>query len=211
MNRREFVLSGAGLAAAEPQDPTGFRLGVVDLRACFDANRYARVKEVAVDLAALRDRYATEIQKLRKELAEHNDALAGLPPNGELYVDKVRKAGHAEYDIKVLQEVSRRRARDLAKELQSRVYAEILRATRIVGDRLKLDLVVKEGEPKLAEDDAEGLAILTREVLHHRNAVDITAAVLDQLNTDWAAAWSCETCKRKVAPPACPDCGARRP
>lgn len=210
MNRREFVLGGAGLAAAEPQDPPGFKLGVVDLRACFDANRYARVKEVAAELAAARDRYAREIQKLRKDLAEHNDMLATLAPNSELYVDRVRKAGHAEYDIKVLQEIARRRARDLGRDLQSRLYTEILRVTRIVGDRLKLDLVVKEGEPKLAEDDGESLAMLTREVLHHRNAVDITSAVIDQLNADWAVAWLCERCKLKVAPPACPDCGARR-
>ncbi|HEX7896920.1 MAG TPA: hypothetical protein VF950_04125 [Planctomycetota bacterium] len=208
MNRREFVLSGA--VAAAGQDAPGFRVGSVDLRLCYDPARYARVQEVAAEVAALRDRYAREVREKRKEQADFQDAASAAPPLSEIYVEKVRKAGHAEYDVKVLQEVSRRRVRELAKDLHARVYAEILRVTRSVGDRMKMNLVLREGEPRLADDDADGLAMLTREVLHLGGAVDLTPAVLAQLNADWAAAWTCAACKRKVAPPACPDCGARR-
>lgn len=208
MNRREFVLSGAGLAAPDPQEPAGFRIGVVDLKSCFDPARYARMKEVAAELAAFRDRYSKEIQRLRKELAGLQEDVAGLSPATEMYVDKVRKAGHAEYDLKVLQEVGRRRSRELAKDLQARVYAEILRATRLAGERQMIDLVVRDGDARLTDDDEP---LITREVLHHRNAIDLTPAVLDQLNADWAAAWVCDKCKRKVPAPACPDCGVRRP
>ena len=209
MNRREFVLSGAVAAAA--QDAPGCRVGSVDLRLCFDPARYARVQEVAGDVAALRDRYAREIREKRKEQADFQDAAAAAPPLSEMYVEKIRKAGHAEYDVKVLQEVSRRRVRELTLDLRSRVYAEILRVTRVVGERMKLHLVLREGEPRLADDDADGLSLMTREVLHVGGAVDLTPAVLAQLNADWAAAWTCAACGRKVAPPACPDCGARRP
>ena len=77
-----------------------------------------------------------------------------------------------------------------------------------------LDLVLRVDEPRLQEDDAESNAvqrIASREVLFHQDALEITPQVLARLNGDWAKAWTCVACKRKLADEKCPDCGAKRP
>ena len=51
-----LVLAGAGIASAgEPQDKdkSTFKLGVVNLRTCFDKDKFERVKEIDAELQKL--------------------------------------------------------------------------------------------------------------------------------------------------------------
>jgi len=212
-SRRDFLAGGAALAAVEQAAPVHQRIGVVDVRKCFEKEKYTRMAESLEELGRLRDQLSQEAVALQKKIAGLTDDLAIASPKGDIYVDKLRLRSHAEYDLKLLQEVSRRKLRDRLADLETRVYAEIRRVIAEIARVRNLDLVLRVDEPRLQEEDPEAAAAqrnASRDVLYHADALDITPQVLARLNADWAKAWKCEACKRKVADEKCPDCGAPR-
>lgn len=212
-SRRSFLAGGAALVSVEQGQPAPVRVGVVDVRKCFEKEKYSRMAESLDDLGRLRDQLAQEAVLLQKKIAGLTDDMATASPKGDVYVDKLRLRTHAEYDLKLLQEVSRRKLRDRLADLETRVYAEIRRVIAEIARARNLELVLRVDEPRLQEEDPEAAAAqrnASRDVLYHADALDITLQVLARLNADWAKAWKCEACKRKVAEEKCPDCGAMR-
>jgi Skp family chaperone for outer membrane proteins len=215
-SRRGFLSGGLALAGAwgspEQGAPGALRIGVVNVRRCFDKEQYARMKEGLEELGKLRDAITREGEELQKKVAALADLMSHTPRSADLYVEKLRQRAHAEYDLKLLQEVGNRKVRDRLSELELRVQGDIRRVVARVARARQLDLVFRADEPRAPEDDAEASGrAATRDLLFHQDSLDITAPVLEGLNADWAQAWSCADCKRKVADLKCPDCGRNRP
>jgi len=213
-SRRSFLAGGAALAAVEQAAPVQHRIGVVDIRACFDKDKHVRMVESLDELGQFRGQLAREIEETQKKIASLTEQMNGASSKGDLYVEKLRLRGHAEYDLKVLQEVARRKLRDRLTDLETRVYADLRRVIAQVAKARNLDLVLRVDEPRLQEEDPEQAALqrnASRDVLFHADALDVTPQVLARLNAEWAKAWTCAACKRKVADEKCPDCGAKRP
>jgi Skp family chaperone for outer membrane proteins len=209
-SRRSFLAGSAALAGAPRQAAQAFpKVGVVNVRSCFEKDKNGRVAEATEELGKLRDQLSQEAVALQKTIANLANKMEDMPRNGDLYVDKVRQRAHAEYDLKLLQEVLRRKVRDRLGDLESRVYADIRRIVAQLAQGMNVDLVLRVDEPRLQEEDAEGHSaqrIASREVLFHRDALDLTPQVLMRLAADWAKAWTCPTCKRKVVEEKCTDC-----
>src|SRR5258706_11056058 len=204
--RRSFlsgtVAVAGGMGAPFQNAAAPLQLGVVNVRQCFDKDKYARMAEALEDLGKLRQQFLKEGAELQKKIASLKEMMDAVSPNGELYVEKTRLCAHAEYDLKLLQEVARRRLRDRAADLESRVYADLRRVVAKVARTQNLDVVLRVDDPRTQEEDPEANALqrlLSREVLFHRDALDVTAQVLAGLNAEWARAWPCAACKRKVA------------
>src|SRR5438046_353269 len=157
-SRRGFLTGGValagGLGATEQAGPAPLTIGVVNVRACFEKDKYKRMAEALEELGKLRDELTKEGQELQKRIAALSEMMAGATPNGELYVEKLRLRAHAEYDLKLLQEVARRKLRDRVSDLESRVYGDIRRVVAQLARGLNLDLVLRVDEPRLQEDDA---------------------------------------------------------
>jgi Skp family chaperone for outer membrane proteins len=204
-----------GLRPGAQGAPAGPRIGIVNIRSCFEKDKYVRMAEALGELAKLRDDLNAEGGEIQKKIAVLGEQMERAQRErgaADLYVDKLRERAHAEYDLKLHQEVSRRKIRDRLGDLESRVHAELRRAVAQVARAKGLNLVLRVDEPRLQEEDPEApQRNASREVLFHEDALDVTPEVLAQLNADWAQAWRCERCKRKVADAACPDCGAKRP
>ena len=217
VSRREFMAGSVAIAspAAEAAQggQAGLKVGVVNARSCFEKDKYARMAEAMDELEKFRAELDRQAKDLQTKIAGLTDQMQAAPPRGDLYVDKVRLRAHAEYDLKLLQEVARRKLRDRLADLEGRIYADLRRVVAQVAKAQNLDLVLRVDESRLLEEDAEGSAVQrnAREVLFHRDAMDVTALVLAGLNADWAKAWTCAACKRKVPDDKCPDCGAKRP
>jgi len=193
-DRRSFLAAGVAAAGFGQEREGAFLIGTVNVKACIE--KYDRMKEVEGEITALRDRFAREGEELRKKivlLTEQLDQVRNAPAT---YLETVRLRGHAEYDLKLNQEVAQRRVRDLAVDYDARITVDLRRAVALVAPDRKVQLVVRA-------DDTGGGA---REVLFHEPALDLTPLVLARLNSDWKKAWVCPTCKRKVAEPACRDC-----
>ena len=215
-SRRGFLSRGlalaGGLGAAEQGAPAPLRVGVVNVRRCFEKDQYVRMKEGLEELGKVRDTITREAEELQKKIAALADLMNRTPRSAEIYVDKLRQRAHAEYDLKLLQEVGTRKVRDRLSDLELRVHADLRRVIGQVARALQLDLVLRADEPRPQEEDAEAQQrTASRDVLFHQDLLDVTAPVLERLNADWAQAWTCLDCKRKVADPKCPDCGKNRP
>lgn len=217
-SRRAFLAGGlaaAGRARSAGQGvPVPSKVAVVNVRACFDRAKYSRMVEVAEDLVRLKDdlgKEGTVLQKRIQDLTEQMDAAKG---STELYLEKFRLRAHAEYDLKLLAEVSKRKLAARVADGEARIYADLRRVVSDLARRQGLDLVLRSDDARLPEEDPQansGERIAAREVLFYQDALDLTPQVLARLNQDWAAAWTCGPCKRKVADEKCPDCGAKRP
>jgi Skp family chaperone for outer membrane proteins len=217
-SRRSFLAGGLAVAgrvtAAEQGAPPATMLGVVNLRACFDKTKYTRMAEMAEDLVKLRTDLEKEAGLLQKRIGDLTEQVDGAKGSTELYLEKFRLRAHAEYDLKLHGEVSKRRLAARVADVETRVYAEVRRVVSDLARTQGLDLVLRSDDGRVPEDDPQsnsGERIAAREVLFHRDGLDLTAQVLARLNKDWAAAWTCGACRRKVADEKCPDCGAKRP
>ncbi|HLY08356.1 MAG TPA: hypothetical protein VKW04_03515 [Planctomycetota bacterium] len=217
-SRRSFLAGGLAVAgrvgAAEQVAPPAPTLGVVNLRVCFDKSAYTRMAEMTEELAKLRSDLHLEGSILQKRISELTEQVDGAKGSTDLYLEKVRLRAHAEYDLKLLAEVSKRKLAARLADLDTRLYADVRRVVSDLARQRGLDVVLRSDDVRAPEDDSQATAgerIAGREVLFHREALDLTPQVLARLNQDWAAAWRCGACQRKVADEKCPDCGAKRP
>lgn len=217
-SRRSFLAGGlavaARAAAAEQDARPASTVAVVNLRVCFDRSKYVRIAEMAEELAKLKNDLAAEGALLQKRIAELTEQVDGAKGSTELYLEKFRLRAHAEYDLKLLAEVGKRKVAARVADAESRITADVRRVVSDLARKQGLDLVLRSDDARLPEDDPPanpGERIAGRDVLFYRDALDLTPQVLARLNQDWAAAWACAACKRKVAGEKCPDCGAKRP
>lgn len=193
-DRRGFLATGFAAAGFGQERDGAVRVGTVNVKACLE--KYDRMKEVEGEIAALRDRFVREGEELRKKIVLLTEQLDQVKNAPAAYFEAVRLRGHAEYDLKLSQEVAQRRVRDLAVDYEARITVDLRRAVALVAPDRNLQLVVRI-------DDA---GVGAREVLYHEPGLDLTPLVLARLNAEWKKAWACPTCKRKVAEPACRDC-----
>jgi len=96
------LAGGAGVAVAGEQDKDkpGFKLGVVNLRTCFDKDKFDRVKEIDTELQKLADEYAKKIQEIEKKMVQLKEQVDGLPPESKLRADKILQLRRLETDLK---------------------------------------------------------------------------------------------------------------
>jgi Skp family chaperone for outer membrane proteins len=201
------------VTAAEQDAPPGSKLGVVNLRTCFDKMKYTRMAELAEDLVRLRNDLDRETRDLQRRIADLSEQMEVAKNSTELFLEKFRLRAHAEYDLKLQAEVGKRRVSARVADGESRIYADVRRVVSDLARDLRLDLVLRADDVRLPEEDPLANSverIAAREVLFHREALDLTAQVLARLNRDWTNAWTCAACKRKVGDEKCPDCGAKR-
>jgi len=160
VSRREFLAGSAVLAGGgEQAAPAGMRVGVVNVRICFEKDKYSRMAEALEDLGKFRDDLDRQAKELQAKLAGLSEQIQIAAPKGDLYVEKFRLRAHAEYDLKLLQEVARRKIRDRVSDLETRVYADLRRVVAQVARSENLDLVLRVDEPRLQEEDPDGNAI----------------------------------------------------
>ena len=99
-----ILATGAGLASAQDKDKPTFKLGVVNLRTCFDKDKFERVKEIDAELQKLADEYAKKIQEIEKKMVQLKEQIDGLPPESKLRADKMLQFRRLETDLKVEKE-----------------------------------------------------------------------------------------------------------
>ena len=206
--RRDFLAGGLALTGrVEVPEQSGPKLGSVNMRACFDRTKYARMAEMTEDLGKLKSDLNRDLEDLQRKIQTLTGLMEDAKSSPDLYVEKGRQRGHAEYDLKLLQEVAKRKLSARETEVELRIYGDVRRVVQALAREGGFDLVVRADNPEI--DTAPLIA--SRDVLFSRETLDLTPRVLERLNADWAKAWTCGTCKKKTADDKCADCGAKRP
>lgn len=176
---------GEAASLQEPRPP--FKLGVVNLKTCFLADKYERIKEVTEELKKTAEEHAGKLKELDRKVRELREQIEGLERSQRLYEEKRRQLALVEAELKITREIGLQRLRSQNTEIYREVYNEIERVIRMIGQEQKFDLILRVEQPQLEEQDEATLSyqIISRVVLHYHEAVDLTPAVLDRLNQEW--------------------------
>ena len=175
-------------APAGEQEKTSFKLGVVNLRICFDKDKYERVKEVDVELQKLADDYSKRIQEIEKKMVQLKEQIEGLPAESKLRADKILQMRRLETDLKFEKEYGKAQYLDFYSDKKIEIYNEIRRVVGLIAQEQKYDLILRIEAPTLNDQqDPENVTqrINNRVVLYSHDSVDITASVLERLNAEY--------------------------
>jgi Skp family chaperone for outer membrane proteins len=213
--------------AASTQEARGpFKLGVVNLKTCFQPDKFDRIKDVEEELKKTAEEYNKQVQTLDKRARELREQIEGLDRSQRLYEEKRRQIALVDAELKITREIGVQRLKGTHADLRREVYNEIERVIRMIGQEQKYDLILRVEQPQLEEQDEATLSmqIVSRVVLHHHESVDLTPVVLDRLTQEWKkqkaaspaapAEWECPVCKKKNKGDACtatPGCKGKKP
>ena len=181
------LATGAGIASAQDKDKPTFKLGVVNLRICFDKDKYERVKEIDTDLQKLADDYAKRIQEIEKKMVQLKEQVDGLPAESKLRADKILQLRRLETDLKFEKEYGKAQYLDFYSDRKIEIYNEIRRVVALIAREQKYDLILRIEAPTLNDQaDQENVTqrINNRVVLFSHESVDITGAVVERLNAE---------------------------
>lgn len=183
-----LLASGAGIATAQDKEKQGFKLGVVNLRICFDKDKYERVKEIDADLQKLADEYAKKIQDIEKKMVQLKEQIEGLPAESKLRADKILQMRRLEADLKFEKEYGKAQYLDFYSDRKIEIYNEIRRVVALIAQEQKFDLILRVESPTLSDQqDPENVTqrINNRVVLYSHESVDITNLVVERLNSEY--------------------------
>jgi len=182
------LAAGSGFAAAQDKDKPGFKLGVVNLRTCFDKDKFDRVKEIDTELQKLADEYAKKIQEIEKKMVQLKEQVDGLPPESKLRADKILQLRRLETDLKFEKEYGKAQYLDFYSDKKIEIYNEIRRVVGLIAQEQKYDLILRVEAPTLNDQqDPENVTqrINNRVVLYSHESVDITPIVVERLNAEY--------------------------
>lgn len=192
MSQRLFAILGlaaitAAGAAGASQDPP-LRVATVNLKACFDKDKVAYVKDLLADFEKTRNEVHATIEALEKRLTDLAEQLKGLDKKTGLYQEKLRAYKLTEAEYEATGKISKAQLRSRYIAIMTDAYGEIQRVVDLVTAEDKLDLVLRTEEPDLDEESPE-LAlqrISSRVILQASDRNDLTKKVIDRLNAEHA-------------------------
>jgi Skp family chaperone for outer membrane proteins len=223
------ALASPARAQDGSQDGKGhFKLGVVNLKTCFEKDKYDRIKEIDTDLQKMADAYARKLQDIEKKMLDLKDRIESLPREGALRAELILQARRAETDYKFEKEYGRTKYLEYYSDRKIEIYNKVREVVAAIALEHKFDLILRVEAPLLEEQDPETVTqrINNRVVLYNHENVDITPLVLKRLNEEWAKTkalaaaagvdWECSVCKKKnkAADAACAatkDCKGKKP
>ncbi len=166
-----------------------FKVGVVNLRSCFDPARYDRIKERDAELEKLLQDLARSLEEAQTRIERLRLEVSGMKPEMELYWDKIGKLKLAEAELEFKRRHGRQQYVNRSNQLALQVYAEVRRVVTLYAKDRGYDLILRAEEPTLENDEtapSTAAQIQSRIVLYHGDALDITKDVLRILNEEYA-------------------------
>lgn len=200
MKRHGFPLSAGFLALAillaaatsAPQDKSP-RIGIVNVKDCFDDKKCERVKDLQRELNEMKDKIQTELRDMDKQLTSLKSKIVDAPKEGPLFKKFRKEIAELQGQMKVKDELGKLELQEYWRKARGDVYDDVCKAAELVAKAKGLDLVLKDDAPganETEEDKAQipsDMKIVYRAVLFYDSKFDITKEVLAELNKSWQA------------------------
>lgn len=176
----------AARALTAPPQEKSFKLGVVNLRTCFDKDKYERVKALDAELAKLGEELAKKVKDIEAEMERLQEQIKGLPSGSKLRQEKIAQLKRLEANRKIEGDLGKTIYLDFYSDKKIEIYNEIRRVVELIAKEQKYDLVLRIEPGFLEEQDNETVTqrINNRVVLFHNEGMDITAQVVERLNAE---------------------------
>lgn len=182
------LAAGAAPTAAQDKEKAPLKIGTVNLRICFDKDKFERVKEVDAELQKFADDYAKRIQEIEKKMMQIKEQAEGLPVESKLRAEKILQLRRLEVDLKFEKEYGKAQYLDFYSEKKIEIYNEIRRIVGLIAAEQKYDLIIRVESPTLSDQqDPENVTqrINNRVVLFSHDNMDLTNLVLERLNAEY--------------------------
>jgi Skp family chaperone for outer membrane proteins len=181
------VLAGVLLGAGSPQDKP-LKIGIVNVKDCFDDKACLRVKDLQKELNDLKDKYQKELEDMKKQAQTLESQMRDLPPESELFKRKRKERAEIMGAMKVKEEIGKLEIQEFWRKSRGRIYEEMCKAAETVAKTKGLNLVLKDDAPGPNETEEEkaqipaDMKIVYRAVLYYDPGLDITKDVLASMN-----------------------------
>jgi len=164
----------------------GFKVGVVDIGGVFE--KYEKRKDLDQDLKNLEKELQDEINKRRKEMIDLNEETQLLDLGSEARRKNEDMLEKKNVELEGYAKFAERQLLKRYKTFFEKTYGEVIRMVEEIGKNESYDLIIKKEEPELESGQISDLQfkIGIRTVLYHSKAVDITASVIEHLNSKYS-------------------------
>jgi Skp family chaperone for outer membrane proteins len=166
-----------------------FKVGVVNLKECFNPEKYDRIRDIDALLRKEFQKYSDSLMEVKKKIDVLQLKLDGLTREMPLYWEYLGQIKQAETEFEFKKKHGRLQYLQTFNQHQLRVYNEIRRVVALYARDNGFDLVLRVETPSLdPEEDAAPSAaaqIQSRLVLYHSEALDITDDVIQLLKREY--------------------------
>lgn len=188
-----LALAGALFVAAAPQDGgtttvaaprAELKIGVVDLKQCFDSAKYDRIRDEERKYKSFVEVLSKEVDDAENAVAQKDKEIESARNIEELRNQFIQERGVLAYKAKMITEINKQKAMNEYQRVQMDIYNGIRAVIEEYGKANDFDMIFKIDEPMLDEGSVESVSkrINNRPVLFHSADLDITVEVLKKLN-----------------------------
>jgi Skp family chaperone for outer membrane proteins len=159
------------------------KIGVVCIRRIFqDCKRNAKYKEQAVNE---QEKAIAELEQLSKEIDNEKAGLRSLRTGSSDYMARVKEILEKQASLEAQREFRKQQLELQDQRWTETLYGDILRITGEVAKQKGLDMVFDKDEPELPSPTANELmlTIRTHKLIYSGGCVDVTADVIERLDT----------------------------
>lgn len=182
-----FVGSAAWLSAAQNRPTPTAKVACVDIVRVF--NEYERMKDLQEEMKGVLEQLDRGNQEKRRAIDALEATLNAMSLNDPTYGDKTRELLKMQVEYKNWFDLAQAdRAREVGVWTR-KIYVEVLDAVSRIAQSSGIDLVLyrEDFTPTGFDPDQIRQQIRERKVIYANNAIDLSAIVLDDLNTKYRA------------------------
>lgn len=164
----------------------GFKVGVVDISGVFE--KYEKRKDLDQELKDMEKEFQDEINKKKKEMIDLDEETQLLDLGSETRRKNEDMLERKNVELEGYAKFAERQLLKRYKNLFEQIYGEVVEMVEEIGEKESYDLIIKKEEPELKSGQISDLQfkIGIRTVLYHSKAVDITASVIEHLNSEYS-------------------------
>jgi len=164
----------------------GIKIGIVDISGVFE--KYEKRKELDQKLKDMEKEFQNEINKRRKEMIDLDEETQLLDLGSETRRKNEDLLERKNLELEGYAKFAERQLLKRYKSFFENTYDEVVKKVEEIGKEENYDLIIKKEEPELKSGQISDLQfkIGIRTVLYHSKAVDITAIVIERLNTEYS-------------------------
>lgn len=164
----------------------GFKIGIVDISGVFE--KYEKRKDMDQQLKDMEKEFQNEINKKRKEMIDLDEETQLLDLGSETRRKNEDMLERKNVELEGYAKFAERQLLRRYKDFFEKIYDEVVKKVEGIGVKENYDLIIKKEEPELKSGQISDLQfkIGIRTVLYHSKAVDITASIIEHLNSEYS-------------------------
>ena len=164
----------------------GFKIGIVDISGVFE--KYEKRKDLDQGLKDLEKGFQDEINTKRKEMIDLDEETQLLDLGSETRSKNEDMLERKSVELEGYAKFAERQLLKRYKTFFEQIYSEVVKMVEEIGEEESYDLIIKKEEPELKSGQISDLQfkIGIRTVLYHSKSVDITASIIEHLNSKYS-------------------------